>query len=81
MDSWKAKEMLLRGHANRCGMRMCTVLIHVAWKIDGQEAALRNPVLRLHPPGAGFMNTPDFAKRLLSRQASNKASAECGTGM
>ena len=64
----------LRGHANRRGIRMRTVLIHVAWQIDGQEAALRNPVLRLHPPGAGFMNTHDFAKRLLSRQASNKAS-------
>ena len=56
----------LRGHANRRGIRMRTVLIHVAWQIDGQEAALRNPVLRLHPPGAGFMNTHDFAKRLLS---------------
>jgi hypothetical protein len=40
---------------------------------------LRNPVLRLHPPGAGFMNTHDFAKRLLSRQASNKASTAGST--
>ena len=34
----------------------------LAWQ-EAQEIALR-PVMRLYPPGAGFMSTTDFAKRL-----------------
>ena len=44
----------------------------LAWQ-EAQEIALR-PVMRLYPPGAGFMSTTDFAKPFIGISAVIRAS-------